>query len=126
MSKVKGNIEGNDYDTGSLSKAMDKKAIYGDIVRNWRKNAEGLSTFCFCVDTAHGKHATRCFVEAGIAAEYMDAKTPKAVREEIFERYRIGETKIIVSIGVLIAGVDEDVRAIVMARPTKSPFSGFR
>jgi hypothetical protein len=39
----------------------------------------------------------------------------------IFQRYRAGITRIICSIGVLTAGIDEDVRCIIMARPTKSP-----
>jgi DNA repair protein RadD len=121
LSKIKNNIEGNDYDTGALAKVMDSATLLGDVVKNWLKRGEGLQTFCFCVNQAHGKHVNRCFVEAGVASEYMDAKTPRTVREEIFKRYRSGETKIICSIGVLTAGVDEDVRCIIMARPTKSP-----
>jgi superfamily II DNA or RNA helicase len=121
LSKIKNNIEGNDYDTGALAKVMDSATLLGDVVKNWLKRGEGRQTFCFCVNQAHGKHVNRCFVEAGVASEYMDAKTPRAVREEIFKRYRAGETKIICSIGVLCAGVDEDVRCIIMARPTKSP-----
>ena len=38
----------------------------------------------------------------------------------MFQRFRDGVTKILVSVGTLIAGFDEDVRCIIFARPTKS------
>jgi DNA repair protein RadD len=121
LGKVKSNIEGNDYDVGALAKVMNDKALIGDVVKTWKEKGEDRPTFCFCVNRAHGKHVNRCFVEAGVASEYMDANTPVAEREEIFKRYRSGVTRIICSIGVLTAGVDEDVRCIIVARPTKSP-----
>lgn len=121
LSKVKNNIEGNDYDIGALAKVVDDADIIGDVVKTWKEKGENRPTFCYCVDRAHGKHVNACFVEAGVASEYMDANTPVFEREEIFKRYRSGETKIICSIGVLTAGVDEDVRCIIVARPTKSP-----
>lgn len=121
LGKVKLNIEGNDYDTASLAKVMNNNALVGDIVKVWKERGQDRLTFCFTVNRAHGKHVNRCFVEAGVASEYMDGETKAEDREEIFKRYRAGVTRIIVSIGVLTAGVDEDVRCIIMARPTKSP-----
>jgi DNA repair protein RadD len=70
---------------------------------------------------AHAKHVAKCFVEAGVPAEHMDAKTKMHERGEIFARYRAGVTRIVVGVGVFVAGVDEDVRCIIAARPTKSP-----
>jgi superfamily II DNA or RNA helicase len=121
LRKVKDNIEGNDYDVGALAKVMDNTDLIGDVVKTWKEKGEDRPTFCFCVNRAHGKHVNACFVEAGVASEYMDANTPMFEREEIFKRYRAGVTRVICSIGVLTAGVDEDVRCIIIARPTKSP-----
>jgi DNA repair protein RadD len=121
LGKVKNNIEGNDYDTGALAKVMDDDALVGDIVKTWKELGQGRPTFAYCVNRAHGKHVNRCFNEAGVASEYLDANTPMFEREEIFKRYRAGVTRIICSIGCLTAGVDEDVRCIIVARPTKSP-----
>jgi DNA repair protein RadD len=121
LGKVKNNIEGNDYDVGALAKVMDDDVLVGDIVNTWQELGEDRPTFAFCVNRAHGKHVNRCFNEAGVASEYMDGNTPATEREEIFERYRAGVTKIICSVGVLLAGVDEDVRCVIVARPTKSP-----
>jgi DNA repair protein RadD len=100
---------------------MNDDVLVGDIVKTWNELGQDRPTLAFCVNRAHGKHVNRCFVEAGVASEYMDGLTPATVREEIFQRYRAGITRIICSIGVLTAGIDEDVRCIIMARPTKSP-----
>jgi DNA repair protein RadD len=56
----------------------------------------------------------------GVAAEYMDGETSREEREEVFGRFRSGETRIICNVGVLTTGIDLDVRCIILARPTKS------
>jgi DNA repair protein RadD len=109
-----------DFHEGELAAVMDKPAITGDIVETWRKRGEGRSTLCFCVNRRHAQHIAERFLEAGVAAEYIDGLTPRETREATFDRFRSGETRIIANVGVLTTGVDLDVRCIVMARPTKS------
>jgi DNA repair protein RadD len=109
-----------DFHEGELAAAMDKAAITGDIVETWLRRGEGRSTFCFCVNRRHAQHVAERFLEAGVAAEYMDGATPREEREATFDRFRSGETRIIANVGVLTTGVDLDVRCIGMARPTKS------
>ena len=92
----------------------------GDIVDTWLKRGEGRPTFCFCVNRRHAQHVAERFVEAGVAAEYMDGATSREDREAIFDRFRSGETRIICNVGVLTTGIDLDVRCIILARPTKS------
>ena len=60
------------------------------------------------------------FIEAGVAAEYVDCDTAMFDREDIFDRFRAGETKIICNVATLDTGIDLDVRCIIDARPTKS------
>jgi DNA repair protein RadD len=109
-----------DFDEESLAEAMDRPSITGDIVETWFKVGEGRSTFCFCVNRRHAQHVTERFLEVGVAAEYMDGNTPREEREEIFGRFRSGETRIICNVGVLTTGVDLDVRCIIDAKPTRS------
>jgi DNA repair protein RadD len=77
------------------------------------------------------KNVLERFLEAGIAAEYIDGNTPQGndfddpdpageTRRDMFARFKSGETKILVSIGVLTTGFDADVRCIIDAQPTKS------
>lgn len=122
LRKIKNNIEGNDYDTGALAKVMDDAVLVGDVVKTWLEKGEDRPTFMFGVNRAHAKHVNASFLAAGAASEYMDAATALFDRKDIFDRLRSGETKVICSIGVLIAGVDEPhVSCIICARPTKSP-----
>ena len=51
----------------------------------------------------------------------MDGQTPLGDRLAIFERFRSGATRIVCNVAVLSTGVDEDVRCIIDAKPTKSP-----
>ena len=51
---------------------MDRPVVTGDIIETWLKLGEGRSTFCFCVNRRHAQHVAERFIEAGVAAEYMD------------------------------------------------------
>jgi superfamily II DNA or RNA helicase len=109
-----------EYQRDQLAAVMDDAILVADIVKTWLQRGENRPTFVFCVEVSHSKHVAERFLEAGVSAEHMDAETPLFERDEIFARFRSGETKIICSVGVLTTGVDEDVRCIVSARPTKS------
>jgi DNA repair protein RadD len=47
LSKVKNNIEGNDYDVSALAKVMDNDGLIGDVVKQWKRLGEDRPTFCF-------------------------------------------------------------------------------
>jgi len=109
-----------DFHEGELAEAMDKAVVTGDIIETWLKRGGGRLTFCFCVNRRHAQHVAERFLEAGVAAEYMDGTTSREDREAIFSRFRSGATRIICNVGVLTTGVDLDVRCIIDAKPTKS------
>ena len=109
-----------DFHEGELAEVCDTPKLVGDIVATWIERAENRPTFTFCVNRRHAQHVAERFVEAAIAAEYMDGLTPRAEREMIFDRFRSGQTLVICNVGVLATGVDLDVRCIVDARPTRS------
>jgi DNA repair protein RadD len=109
-----------DYDLKGLGEAMDKGSLVADIVTTWLERGQERPTICFCVNRVHAKNIQTQFVNAGVAAEYMDAYTDLSERAEILERFKDGTTKIICNVGVLTTGFDADVRCIILARPTKS------
>ena len=122
---------GGDYAQDELADAMDTASITGDIIAEWLRRGENRPTIAFCVNRRHAQHVCERFLEAGVAAEYIDGETPSGddsydpdpegqTRRDIFARFKSGETKILVSIGVLTTGFDADVRCIVDAQPTKS------
>ncbi|MBP2856159.1 DEAD/DEAH box helicase [Dickeya oryzae] len=119
--KTVGNSDyGADYNETQLARVMSEAKLVGDIVQNWLENGENRQTVCFCVDVAHANFVAVEFNRLGVAAEVMTAKTPHDERQMIIRRFEQGITKIIVNVGVLVAGFDSDVRCIIYARPTKS------
>ena len=84
------------------------------------KRGEDRPTLCYGVDRAHAEHLQQRFLEAGVAAEYIDCFTDNAERERIFRRFDAGTTRIICNVGTLTTGFDRDVRCIIDAKPTKS------
>jgi superfamily II DNA or RNA helicase len=109
-----------DYHEGDLGEAMNKTTLVADVVTTWLERAEGRPTLCFAVDRAHAKHLQRQFLEAEIAAEYIDAYTDASERNAIAQRFHAGEVKVVCNVGCLTTGIDWDVRCIILARPTKS------
>ena len=61
---------------------------------------KAVSPFRFPATTQlRPKHLEERFTEAGIACEYVHGNVPMFAREDMFERFRSGETKIISSVG---------------------------
>ncbi len=109
-----------DYHEGELAEACDKAELVGDVIKEWHERGENRPTLCYAVNRAHAKHLQERFIEAGIAAEYIDCFTDRPDRERIFDRFRRGEVRVICNVGALTVGIDLDVRCIVDAKPTKS------
>lgn len=109
-----------DYHEEDLAKAMNKEALVGDVVEQWIKLGDGRSTFCYGVDCAHAQHIQSRFNAVGITCGYQDANTPTDERKALMRQFRRGDMPIICNVGTLTTGVDEDVRCISFARPTRS------
>jgi DNA repair protein RadD len=109
-----------DYHEGDLSKAVDTSALVADVIDTWLTRGRGRPTLLFAVDRAHAKHLQQKFIEAGIAAGYVDAYTETDERKEIARQFHAGEIELVCNVGCLTTGIDWDVRCIVLARPTKS------
>lgn len=118
--KTTNTLFGRDYNEEQIAAIMGNADLVGDIVRNWLENGNSEPTICFCVNVAHANFVTREFIKAGIGAEVMTAETPHEERQDIIRRFEDGVTKVIVNVGVLVAGFDSDVRCVIYARPTKS------
>jgi DNA repair protein RadD len=120
-----------EFQQDELADAMDTAEITGDIVKEWLKRGENRPTFAFCVNRRHAQNVRERFIEADVAAAYMDCDTPSGddsydpdpageTRRDIFARFRSGKTTVICNVNVLTTGVDLDVRCVVDAQPTKS------
>lgn len=120
LNGVKVDAKSGDYQTGELSERMSEATLVADVVATWLEKAAGVPTLCFAVDRPHAALLTEEFAKAGVAAAYVDAYTTRDERTEILKLLRSGTIKVICNIGTMTTGIDEDIRCIILARPTKS------
>lgn len=111
---------GKDYREAEVAAIMGESKIVGNIVKTWLELGENEPTIAYACNVAHANFLTVEFNRAGVKAEVITAETPKEERESMFKRFSDGLTKILVNVGVLVAGFDADVRCLIYARPTKS------
>jgi DNA repair protein RadD len=118
LSKV--GIIGGDYREDELSDVMSTPKLIADVVATWLTLGENRPTLCFAVDRAHARKLQKEFVDAGVAAAYLDGFTERHDRDVIRAAFHDGRVKVVVNVGVLTTGVDWDVRCLILARPTRS------
>lgn len=119
LSKVK--ITAGDYNEKELGEAVDKPDLVGDIVREWKRHADGTPTVCFATNIAHSKHIVEQFLAAGVSAEHVDCYTDDIERASILSRVASGQTTVISNVGILCEGWDFPAcKTLILARPTKS------
>jgi DNA repair protein RadD len=110
-----------DFHEGELADRCNTAKLVGDIVDEKLKRGEDRPTLCFAINCAHAQHIQQRFLEVGVACEYIDAFVDRRERKAIFDRFRLGETKIISSVATLEIGIDlPTCSCIIDARPTKS------
>lgn len=105
-----------EYSEADSARVMGADHIVGNIVQNWLENGENRPTICFCVNVAHANYVTMEFRKAGVNAEVMTAATPKDERRRMITAYEAGVVRILVNVGVLVAGFDSKVRCIIFAK----------
>lgn len=119
LSNIK--MKGKDFDDESLSRFMQDSVLVGDVVTEWKKNAQSRPTIVFAVDVAHSKAIEEAFNLAQIPACHLDANSSLELRQEKIDLLRTGKLSVLTNCGVLSTGVDmPHVSCIVLARPTKS------
>lgn len=113
---------GGDFITEQAEKAVDSLSIdevIGDIVRLAKKRDHWL---IFAAGVKHAEHAVAALKQAGIDAALVIGDTPNAKRDEVISKFREGELRALVNVGVLTTGFDApQTDCIVSLRPTKSP-----
>ena len=110
-----------DFDSKSAEKIMLKKAIFGDVIANYKKLADGKQAICYCVSVNHSLAMAEAFNAAGIDARHIDGETPKPERDKIIEMFRSGQIDIICNVDLISEGFDvPDCECAILLRPTKS------
>ena len=119
---------GGDYAADELSAVMDEGQIIGDMVRHYRKYADGLKTIYFCVSIVHSKHVAATFNASGIRARHLDGNSSTQERAAAAFAMANGELDVICNVDLFGEGydlaaqtrLDITIEAVGLCRPTKS------
>jgi len=111
----------HEFSKSSVDKALEQKAIYGDVIKHYQKLAEGEQTIVYCHSIESSQRTRDLFIENGYQAAHIDGKTNKQERDEIIEKFRKKEIKILCNVDLIGEGFDvPDCSTVIMLRPTKS------
>ena len=110
-----------EYVTADIEKAMIKKAVFGDVIKYYKKLADGKKAICYCASVNHSKATAESFHAAGIAAAHIDGDTPKELRAAIIRNFRDGEITVLCNVDLISEGFDvPDCECAILLRPTQS------
>lgn len=100
-------LRGGDFQTASLSKAVNTPESNDITVRSWLSIArEKKSTLVFCVDLAHVAAMTAAFRVHGIDARFVTGNTQMKVRAERLSMFKAGEYPVLLNCGIFTEGTD--------------------
>lgn len=95
--------------------------IQGDIIKNYKKYANGRQAIVYAPTIAISKLIVEWFNEAGIDAIHADAKTPVKERDKIMSDFKIGKITVLSNVDLISEGFNvPDVGVVILCRPTQS------
>lgn len=99
----------------------DKPKLYGGVVEQYQKRAEGKKTLVFNCNIEHAEKMNAEFKAAGITSEVITSKTSKQDRERILKAFSDGLIPVLNNCGILTTGYDEpSIECIIVNRATQS------
>lgn len=119
---------GGDLADGELERQFlgetdaERERLLHEVAKPAVEEANGKPLLIFSAGVRHAAELTAaCNAYDGINAECVVGETNKEERRKIIERYKSGETNVLVGCGVFTEGFDAPATEVVaMARPTKS------
>jgi superfamily II DNA or RNA helicase len=95
-----------DYVEADLARALGEADAPSAVVDAWCEHSEDRQTLCFTAGVALAHETAQVFRDRDIAAEAIDGAMPLDDRRAVLDRYRVGETSVLVNCAVLTEGVD--------------------
>lgn len=114
-------IRNGDYVVGEATELLMKPAIYGDVIKAYKKYADGKKTLVYCTSIKHSQSVAEAFRNAGYKAVHMDSNTPKQERDRIMADFRTGAVQILCNVLLIVEGISvPDCECCILLRPTLS------
>lgn len=112
--------QNGDYSSQSMDEAISHQ-IYGHIVQQYQRLANGKQAVVYCHSIESAKKVTEQFTQAGITAAEIDGDTDAKARDQLVQKFRDQRLTILANVNLFTEGVDlPNVDCVIMARPTSS------
>lgn len=116
-----------DYVISDLERLMNERCIYGDVVGNYKRFADGERTIAYCVSVKHALAVADAFRASGVRAASLSASTPAKQRKRIIEDFRNGEITVLCNCTLLSEGISiDEISCVMLLRPTESVALGIQ
>ena len=110
-----------DYVASQLEDAIDTPERNAHIVAAYNSLVPESKAIVFCAGVKHANNLASSFSATQVSTEVILGDTSAQDREHILARFKSGETRVLVNVGVLTEGFDEpSIQSIILARPTRS------
>lgn len=118
-SKLK--IRRGEYVQSDIEDLFQSKAIWGDVVKHYKKLSDGKQAICYCSSINQSKRMAKEFNDNGIVAKHIDGETPRAERDAVIEYFRQGKIMVLCNVDLISEGFDvPDCNTAILLRPTQS------
>lgn len=116
-----GSGDGKDLKDGDLAKLMVQKPVLDAVFNAYAQYGQGRTFIGFSVTVEHARLLAETFTANGVKSEFVAGDTTPQRRQELYQNFRAGTTRVIWSCGVLTEGFDEpSAGGVLLARPTLS------
>lgn len=99
------------------ARVFDKEVVTSEVIRNYRKYADGRIAVVFATTVAHAENVAKAFTAAGIPAACIYGDMTKQQRESVFRKVARGQIKVVTNCMVLTEGWDfPPVSCVILLR----------
>ncbi len=110
-----------DFIRGEVAAKVDKPAIIGSAVGEYRAKLNGAPAVAFCVSVEHAEHVAEQFRAQGFRAAKLDGNMERSVRRELVRDFGRGVVQVLTSVDVVSEGFDvPGIVGAILLRPTQS------
>lgn len=114
-------ISAGDFTRASMSRAVDRVDLIGNVVRQALRLAPNVPKVVFAATVPHSRRIAERFRDEGVAAEHLDALSPAVERARVIDALGAGKIEVVTNVDLFCEGWDlPGLGAVSLARPTRS------
>lgn len=107
----------SDFDQQEVEAIMDKAAVTGRVIEEWKKLAGDRQTVVFASTVAHAEHVCEAFVAEGVKAAVVSGAMAKGDRARVLKEFELGRIQVVLNVAVLTEGWDcQTVSCVILLR----------